>query len=98
MNILGVRRYQTNRLLAAEEKQNQLKQDVRVDVEPHYQLSVIRMNSTFLESVDRYYGGRGYATAGALLAVACVMGAFVFYALRSFSLEIVRRKGSGGDA
>lgn len=93
MNILGIGRYQTNRLLTAEEKQNQLKQDARVDVEPHYQLSVIRMNSTFLESVDRYYGGRGYAAAGALLAVACVLGAFVFYALRSFSPELVNSMG-----
>lgn len=93
MNIMGIRRHQLNRVLTTEERQNQLKRDVRVEVEPHYQLSVIRMNSTFLESVDRYYGERGHAAAGALLVASCVIGAFVFYALRSFSPEIMNAMG-----
>lgn len=32
---------------------------MRVDIEPRYQLSVIRMNSTFLEMTDKYYGWKG---------------------------------------
>lgn len=55
-------RYNNNRPLTEEENQYQLHQARKVGVEPHYELSVIKMNSTFMDSVDRHYAQRGIPT------------------------------------
>lgn len=60
MNHFGLfPKYRVNRQLSHAERINQLRQSERINVEPHYQLCVIAMNSTYLESVDKWYGWRG---------------------------------------
>lgn len=51
--------YKFNRELTAEEREKQLRQKERLDIETHYGLSVVKMNSTYLQLVDRYYEWRG---------------------------------------
>ena len=52
-------RYALNRELTDEERKMQLKQKERLDVKPLYETCVTHMNSTYLESVDRYFAWRG---------------------------------------
>lgn len=57
--------YPLNRKLTDEERQNQLRQKERLDVEPIYNASTIKFNSTFVEIVDRLFNYRGMHTATA---------------------------------
>lgn len=66
---LAIGRYKKNRLISDDEKADRLVQGRRLDVEPTCQLSVIKINSTYLESVDRFFGGRGVLTLGASVAI-----------------------------
>lgn len=60
MNYFGLfPKYKVNRPLSEKEVKHRLMQKQRLNVEPHFQLCVIQMNSTFLESVDKWYGWRG---------------------------------------
>jgi hypothetical protein len=52
-------KYAVNRKLTEQERSLQLKQGQRLAIEPLYQLSVISMNSTFLESVDKWFAWKG---------------------------------------
>jgi hypothetical protein len=52
-------KYVVNRRLSEQERSLQLKQGQRLNIEPLYQLSVISMNSTFLESVDKWFAWKG---------------------------------------
>ena len=65
-----IQKYPIDRLLTEEEKQNQLKQKWRFDAQPVHQLSVIKMNSTFLEIADKYYGLKGVLSTAILLGMA----------------------------
>lgn len=66
-------KYPTNRTLTEQERDHQLQQRRRLKLVPHYQLSVIKMNSMFLETVDKWYGWKGSATAisSAILVSIC---------------------------
>ena len=71
MNYFGlVPRYRINRQLSQEELKHRLAQNKRLDIDPLYQLCVIKMNSTFLESVDKWYGWRGSLSLVALAGIA----------------------------
>lgn len=60
MNYFGLfPKYRVNRPLGKEELRNHLAQNERLNIDPRDQLCVIKMNSTFLESVDKWYGWRG---------------------------------------
>jgi len=63
-----VGKFPLNRPLSSEDYTYQLKQTTRLDMEPHDMLAVIKMNSTFLESVDKWFGFRGFTTAFSLTA------------------------------
>lgn len=52
-------KYPINRPLTEAERADQLQQKKRVEIDPHYNLSVIRINSTYLEIVDKYYAWKG---------------------------------------
>lgn len=72
MDYVGlIFKYPVNRLLAPFEKDLQLKQQVKLDIEPFYQLNVIRMNSTYLESIDKFYSWKGALTG--FLSIPLVM-------------------------
>ncbi|MEC5406254.1 DUF6708 domain-containing protein [Paraburkholderia sp. MPAMCS5] len=64
---LYANKYRLNRKLTTEERTNQFHQNVKLDITPFYNLSVIRMNSTYLECVDRWFIYRGSMTAISLL-------------------------------
>ena len=55
--------FQTNRPLTEMERVHQLHQKRRLDIAPRYQQSVIRLNSTYLESVDKWHGWKGMVSA-----------------------------------
>lgn len=77
MNFLGlIGYYPKQRLLTDLERSQWLDQKRRLDVNPRYQLSVIRMNSCYLETVDKWYAWKGLLT-GVGSAIACIF----FYGL-----------------
>lgn len=84
MDFYGqVQPYKVNRPLGDIEKQEHLKPKKRLDVVPHYNLSVIRMNSIFLEGVDKFYPSRGFlAMAG--LAIFLIMGYMSVHSIRIY--------------
>lgn len=76
-------KYRINRPISREDHKLQLKQQVRADVDPADQLALIRINSTFLESVDKYFSWKGWLTFVMLVALVlllvpiALLGAFV---------------------
>lgn len=68
-----IQRYKINRPLTEEERELQLKQKQKLDVVPHYAFSVIKLNSTYMEMADKYFGWRGFLTLGmAVVALICL--------------------------
>lgn len=55
-------KYRINRPLKPEEVEKHLPVDKPCGVKPWFQLSVIRMNSTYLECLDKYFMHKGIAT------------------------------------
>lgn len=75
-------KYPVNRALTPEERRDQLKQKQRLEGETAYQLSVIRMNSTFMELVDKFYGWKGALTTALLLIVAVLCIPMLVFAVK----------------
>lgn len=71
-----LQKFPINRSLTEGERRLQLKQKLRIDTEPLYQLSVIRMNSTYLEMTDKYYGWKGSLVTIALPIFVALAGFF----------------------
>lgn len=67
---LATKLYKRNRRITDGEKLNRLSQKTRLNVEPSYQLAVVKINSSFLESVDRYFDSRGALTFGCIVMLA----------------------------
>lgn len=84
-NIGLLLKFKVNRPLTEEERTYQIKQDKRLNVEPLNQLSTIRMNSTYLEMVDKFYGWKGFVMMGSLVLIA--ISSFIFYAGVSMLVE-----------
>lgn len=78
-----IQKYKINRPLTDEERELQLKQKQTLDVEPHYAFSVLKINSTYMELADKYYGWRGFLTLGMLV---CLFAALLFPGLVAFDL------------
>lgn len=67
MDFTGlVGKFPINRPLTDADRQYQLRQHIRLDIETHDQHAVIRLNSTFLETVDKWYAWKGFTTAFAI--------------------------------
>ena len=66
-----IQKYKINRPLTQEEKQLQLKQKKKIHANPDYLFATIKVNGTYLELADKYYGERGWLTMGMGL-VSCV--------------------------
>src|SRR5215207_5311526 len=88
-----IRKYPVNRKLTDEERRNQLRQKQRLDVEPVYQLSVIRMNSTFMEVVDKYFAWKGVPTLVGLIGAG-----MVFFMLIALPVTIMKEPGEVANA
>lgn len=88
--------YKINRELTELERAQQLKQKQHLDLEPHYQLSVIKMSSTYLESVDKWFSWKGLVTSvtmvAALLLLAMLASGFNEFFGQVFKLS---NKASG---
>lgn len=81
MDYVGlIQKFKINRELTEEERANQLKQEQRLDVVPIYELAVTRLNSGFLESVDKFYGDKGFLSA-VMLAILGMVGSFYVWIL-----------------
>lgn len=74
-----IQKFKVNRPLTDEERALQLRQERRLEIKPEHQLSVIRMNSTFLELVDVYFSWKG------ILAFAAISGWLFTGGLWSYS-------------
>jgi len=70
--------YKVNRPLSRAEIRNHLPQKVPSLSAPWFQLTVIRMNSTFLECVDKHFSWRGMLTAGAIIPI-CFSLLFLYF-------------------
>ncbi|MCD9121259.1 DUF6708 domain-containing protein [Cupriavidus sp. UGS-1] len=82
MDFTGlVRKYRVNRPIDDDERAHRLRQGQRLQVEPHDQLCVIKINSSYLDSVDRYYDSRGALTLMALVVIMVCVGGFVAMSL-----------------
>lgn len=82
MDYVGLyRKFPVNRDLTREELALQLKQGIRLSVEPAYQLSVIRSNSTYLELVDKFYPWKGIGTTFICMILAACLWVIGFVVL-----------------
>lgn len=89
------KRFPAGRPLTAQEQANRLHQSKRLEVAPHYQLSVIEMNSTYLESVDKWYGLKGTITGITLTVILFFTG--LYSALVHVSLNRTPSEPGAGD-
>ena len=61
MEISGLlRRYPVGRFLSNREESSRLKQKERLDILPASWLATVRLNSTYLELVGKFYDGKGF--------------------------------------
>ena len=91
MDFYGlVQPYKVNRRLFDFETEERLKTKKRLDVTPHYNLSVIRINGTYLEGADKFLPARGFVTMVAIFGISlslAILGAF--FAAGRFSYPAV---------
>jgi len=73
-----INKYKINRPLTEEERAEQLKPKKRFDVLPHYNLSVIKVNSAYLEIVDKFYAWRGMVFVLGVIFAAMVCIALIY--------------------
>lgn len=73
--------YKVNRPLNDSEKQHRFDVNKPCSRQPHYELSLIKLNSTFVEGVDKWYSMRGFVAMGGglfslLFSLALTYGTF----------------------
>ncbi len=83
------KKYTVNRPLTDQERERQLKQGERLDLEPAYQLSVIRLNSTYMELVDKFFAWKGFLTTFVVIAAAILCGGFSYLSV-NLALDAIR--------
>lgn len=76
-----IKRFSVNRPLKAQDKKYHLDQDERLDVSPYPDISLIKLNSTYLEIVDKFFQGKGFLSLMVLAFSILVFGfgAALFY-------------------
>src|SRR5690606_12934 len=84
------RDYKINRSLTNEERQRQLSKLDRASAEPQDWLSVIKINSTYLELVDRWYTIKGAAAWEGGLILSAGLTSFIAF----FRLAIEKNEAS----
>ena len=75
--------YELNRPLEDFEREHQLQQKVRSPCPPWFQISVIKMNSTFLECPDKWFAEKGFIAGPGLILVGMftALGLFILFTL-----------------
>ena len=66
------KKYPVDRVLTEQEQHLRLLRHERLDLDPAHELSVVRMNSSFLEVVDKHYAFKGFMTTAVLAGLALV--------------------------
>lgn len=77
-----VTRFKVNRPLSKNEQQHRLHTRKPASDKPHYQLSLIKINSTFVECVDKWYSMRGFLAMGGC-AISLMFGTALLFGLLS---------------
>lgn len=96
MDFYGlVQPYKVNRPLWNFEKEERLKPKKRLGVVPHYNLSVIRLNDTFLEGADKFYPARGFISLVGF-TVFLIMGCMLTYLIGIYLTENIFYSASIG--
>jgi len=72
-----VSKYPTKRQLTDAELALRLDQKICASLNPHYQLCVIKLNSTYLESVDKWFGWKGMISAVSIIVI-CMFSMLYF--------------------
>lgn len=78
-----IQKFEVNRPLTEGERTYQLKQDVRLAIEPQARASVIEMNAAYLEITDKWFAWKGALSIfmlGIIAALGTMYGLFVYYA------------------
>ncbi|WP_175909772.1 DUF6708 domain-containing protein [Burkholderia sp. BCC1640] len=86
---LYAKKYSINRKLTNEERSNQFHQKKRLDISPFYNISVVEMNSTYLECVDRWFIYRGTMAAFCLIGMVIPVFAFFIPLFSRVGLEFI---------
>jgi|EP01034_Spumella_vulgaris_P042960 hypothetical protein len=87
MDFLGLLvKFPSKRPLNEQERAHHLKQKQRLNLNPHYQLSVIKLNSTYLESVDKWFGWKGLLSVLAIV-IFCIFAATLGFGAALWLLE-----------
>lgn len=92
MDYVGlIFKYPVNRPIAQFEKELQLKQNVKLEVEPLYQLSVIKINTTYLEMIDKFYSWKGALTA--FISIPFFMILTLYFAVHTIAIPRIIATG-----
>lgn len=78
--------YKVNRPLNAHEQKHRFNIRQPSSTQPHYDLSLIKLNSTFVECVDKWYAMRGFLAIGGA-AISTVVGYGLFHGIRFLATE-----------
>ena len=70
-----------NRPLSKKEQQHRLKVSKPCSTNPHYELSLIKLNSTYVECVDKWFSMRGWVAMGGF-AISGLMGGVVLLTIQ----------------
>jgi len=73
-----IKKFPVDRSLTEQDRKYQLKQDEKLEVEPYAGISIIKINSTYLEVVDKFFPMKGGATGFVGLILLGLM-AFVLF-------------------
>ncbi|WP_374422602.1 DUF6708 domain-containing protein [Chromobacterium sp.] len=79
-----LKNYQINRPLSSEDRKNQLQKDKRLNIKIGHELTVIEINSSYLEVVDKFFFWKGWLTTACtilLTLIAVLLLAFLKVAI-----------------
>ena len=69
-----IRKFPVNRPLSEQDRKYHLDQNKKLEVEPYSDLVVIRLNSTFMEVVDKFFQNKGFLSLFAFIVAGCLLG------------------------
>ncbi|WP_329842377.1 DUF6708 domain-containing protein [Stenotrophomonas hibiscicola] len=81
MSLLGlIPKFRVDRLLNSRERQLRLDQKQRMGTKPLGQVSTIKLNSTYIELIDKYFIGKGLVTFFSVVVIGLVTAAIIYFA------------------
>jgi hypothetical protein len=89
-----ISKFKFNRPLSDEERQLQLRQTERLDVDVIYQLAAIRINGTFLETTDKFYAWKGWLAMGMILVGSLMLAVLVWFGLHAIPSSTLQQLAS----